>query len=257
MKSSEIRSVIVDDEASSRENLSFLLNEFCPSVKIVGLAADLDSARKELQEKAPQLVFLDIQIGSETIFSLLGNLEKTDFEIIFTTAHEHYAVKAFKFMAVDYLMKPVKIDELVAAVNNAVERITAKNLHLSIDEMMMHVQNFNRSKHKIALSTGKGYEMVYIHEIMYCLADGSYTKFVFRDETSLVVSRNLKYYENLLVEYDFVRCHNTALVNLHFVKTLERVGGGSIVMEDGSELPISKTRRQEMDARIKDKRRLI
>lgn len=255
MMTPKIRSLIVDDEASSRENLSILLNDFCPAVEVVGLAVDLEDAEAQLQEKAPQLVFFDIQIGPDTVFSLLTKLNKVDFEIVFTTAHEHYAVRAFKFMAVDYLMKPVKIEELVVAVNNAVERISAKSLHLSIDEMMLHVQNFNRTKHKVALSTAKGYEMVYIHEIMYCLANGSYTMFVFQDATSLVVSRNLKYYENLLVEYDFVRCHNTALVNLHFVKTLERAG--SIVMEDGAKLPISKTRRQEMDARIKEKRRLI
>lgn len=252
-----IASIIVDDEASSRENISMLLKDFCPLVEVVGMVGDLPSAILEIRDKKPQLVFLDIRIGSETIFSMLSNLETINFEIIFITAYEHYALKAFEFMAVDYLMKPVDIPSFVKAVNNAIERISKKSIHVSMKEMMLHVENFNRTQHKMALATGKGYEMVYIKEIMYCIADGSYTHFHFMDERVLVVSKNLKYYENLLEEYDFIRSHNTSLVNLHFVKSIERVNGGSIIMEDGKNLPISKAKRQELDAQIKNKRRLI
>ncbi|MEM1357695.1 MAG: LytTR family DNA-binding domain-containing protein [Bacteroidota bacterium] len=252
-----IKSLVVDDEANSRENISILLGQFCPNVEVAGVAANIVEAEKLIFQQRPDLVFLDIQLGSETVFSLLTKLGKVDFEIIFITAHDHYALKAFEFMAVDYLLKPIEIPHLIKAVNNATSRIGNKSLHLSMEQMMMHVQNFNRGQHKVALATGKGYEMVYISEIMYCLADGSYTHFHFKSGEELVVSKNLKYYENLLDGYGFIRCHNTALVNLRYVKTIERSSGGAIVMEDNRSLPVSKLKRQELEARIKDQRRLI
>ncbi|MEL6357479.1 MAG: response regulator transcription factor [Bacteroidota bacterium] len=252
-----ISSLIVDDEASSRENTSMLLEQFCPNVEVIGIAGNIRTAEQMMEEKEPQLVFLDIQLGSETAFSLLKNLKEINFEIIFITAHDHYALKAFEFMAVDYLLKPIEIAQLIRAVNNAADRISSKSLHLSLEQMMMHVEDFNRSRHKIALATVRGYEMVYISDIMYCLADGSYTHFYFRKSEPLIVSKNLKFYENLLEGYGFVRSHNTVLVNLHYVKTVERTQGGALVMEDGKYLAVSKTKRQELERRIKDLKRLI
>ncbi|MEL6142922.1 MAG: response regulator [Bacteroidota bacterium] len=146
-----ISSLIVDDEASSRENTSMLLEQFCPNVEVIGIAGNIRTAEQMMEEKEPQLVFLDIQLGSETAFSLLKNLKEINFEIIFITAHDHYALKAFEFMAVDYLLKPIEIAQLIRAVNNAADRISSKSLHLSLEQMMMHVEDFNRSRHKIAL----------------------------------------------------------------------------------------------------------
>jgi len=253
----KIRSLVVDDEANSRENIGILLDQFCPQIEVLGMAANITKAEELIREQQPALAFLDVQLGKETVFTLLKNLDKIDFEIIFITAHDHYALKAFEFMAVDYLLKPIEIPQLIRAVNSAAERINSKSLHFSLEQMMMQVEGFNRSRHKLALGTGKGYEMVYINNITYCLADGSYTHFYFQDGQTLVVSKNLKYYENLLSGYGFVRCHNTALVNLNFVKTLERTSGGALIMEDGKQLPVSKTKRQELEGKIKDTRRLI
>ncbi|MEO0732289.1 MAG: LytTR family DNA-binding domain-containing protein [Bacteroidota bacterium] len=257
MQQPTIPSLIVDDEASSRENISILLEQFCPEVKVVGVAANLRQATQLITDQRPQLVFLDVQLGADTAFMLLKQLGAIDFEIIFITAHNHYALKAFEFMAVDYLLKPVEIPALIKAVTNAGKRLASKSLHLSMEQMMMHVEDFNRDRHKLALATGKGYEMVYIRDITYCLADGSYTHFYFRNGEELVVSKNLKYYENLLVPYGFIRSHNTTLINLQYVKTIERTGGGALVMEDGKTLPVTKARRQELEARIKNDRRLF
>jgi two-component system LytT family response regulator len=252
-----VTSIIVDDEANSRENTSMLLEQFCPNVRVVGMADDITTAEKLIESHNPQLVFLDIQLGTEVVFSLLTKLKEVNFEIIFITAHNHYALKAFEFMAVDYLLKPVDISHLVKAVTNASMRIENKTLHLSIEQMMMHVKGFNRTQHKVALSTGKGYEMVYIKDIMYCLAGGSYTHFHFKDGTEKVVSKNLKYYENLLDGYEFVRTHNTTLVNLQYVKTIERINGGAIVMEGDKILSVSKVKRQQLEGKIKENRRLL
>jgi len=122
---------------------------------------------------------------------------------------------------------------------------------------MRHIRNFDRKEHKIALSTSKGYEMFYIRDVMYCEASGSYTKFTFAEIKSLTVSKNLKHYEGLLAPYHFVRVHNSTMVNLKYVKTIERSGGGFLVMEDEKQLPVSKHKRKELEGMIKDKRRLI
>ncbi|WP_020571652.1 LytR/AlgR family response regulator transcription factor [Neolewinella persica] len=257
MISQSIKSIIVDDEANGRENINILLKEFCPEVEIIGVASNLREAENLIKGKRPELVFLDIQLGAETAFTLLNRLNTIDFEIIFVTAHDHFALRAFEFMAVDYLLKPIEIDKLRNAVTHAVSRIGQKSLHLSMEEMMMHVQNFNRGQHKIALATQNGYEMVYIKDIMYCTADGSYTHFHFVSGDVLIVSKNLKYYENLLKGYSFIRGHNTALVNLRFIKRIDRTGGGSIVMEDDKALPVAKAKRLELESRIKENRRLF
>ncbi|MEM6878748.1 MAG: LytTR family DNA-binding domain-containing protein [Bacteroidota bacterium] len=252
-----IRSIIIDDEANSRENICILLGEFCPLVEVVGEADNIRLAKELILEKRPDLVFLDIQLGSDTAFKLLENLSDIFFEIIFITAHNHYAIKAFEFMAIDYLLKPVEIPQLIRAVNNAADRITDKTSKLSLEQLILQVNDFSRSRHKIALATSRGFEMVYIRDIMYCLANGSYTKFHFTEAEPLLVSKNLKHYENILQVYGFARSHNSALVNLHYVKTVERSQGGALVMEDGETVPVSKNVRQDLENRIRKMQRLI
>lgn len=257
MNDTKIASLIIDDEANGRENLGILLKGYHPRIEIIGTAANVNDAEKLIIKKEPQLVFLDIQLGAETAFTLLNRLPNPSFEIIFVTAHEDYAMRAFEFMAIDYLLKPIGIDKLEKAVINAMERIDNKTMHISMEEMMLHVRNFNRNQHKIALSTQTGYEMVYIREVMYCQSEGSYTRFLFTSGDELLVSKNLKYYENLLSEYGFSRSHNTTLVNLLYVKRLERSAGGYLVMENNKTLPVSKSKRQELESLIKEQRRLI
>lgn len=257
MNEKKITSLIVEDEANGKENLIMLLREYHPRIEICGTAANVSEAEKRILELSPQLVFLDIQLGQETAFSLLKRLESVNFEIIFVTAHENYALRAFEFMAIDYLLKPIDIGKLEKAVVSAVERIDNRTMHLSMDEMMLHVRNFNRHQHKIALATQTGYEMVYIRDIMYCKSEGSYTTFKFSNGGELLVSKNLKYYENMLTEYSFFRCHNTNLVNLNYVKRLERSSGGYLVMENDTTLSVSKSKRQELEALIKEQKRLI
>jgi two-component system LytT family response regulator len=257
MNGKKIVSLIIDDEASSQENISILLGKYCPQILIAGTAANLDDAEKIILKEKPQLVFLDIQLGTQTAFSLLRKLKAINFEIIFITAHHNYAVKAFNFAAVDYLLKPIDIDKLIKAVDNAIDKIGSKTMHISMEVMMQQFKNLNQRQQKIGLATSSGYEMVYINEIMYCIANGSYTDFFFESGEKLTVSKNLKYYENLLLDYNFLRSHNKALVNPSFIKRIERTGGGSLLMEDGKILPVSKAKRKELEDKIKDNKRLI
>ncbi len=257
MNEKKIIALIIDDEANGRENLGMLLRAYHPRIEVIDTAANLLTAERLILEKEPQLIFLDIHLGPETAFTLLNRLKSITFEIIFVTAHEDYALRAFEFMAIDYLLKPIDIKKLEKAVISAIARIDNKTMHLSMEEMMLHVRQFNRHQHKIALSTQTGYEMVYIRDIMYCQSEGSYTRFLFTDGEELLVSKNLKYYENLLSEYAFSRSHNTTLVNLLYVKRLERSAGGYLVMENNKTLPVSKSKRQELEAQIKENRRLV
>jgi len=257
MDGNRIASLIIDDEANSRENLSILLNEYCPQVSVIGVATNLEDAEKMIVQHNPKLVFLDIQLGATTAFTLLEKLKSINFEIIFITAHHDFAVRAFDFAALDYLLKPVDINKLINAVDNAVAKIGSKTIHNSMEVMMQQLKHFNRNQQKIGLATSAGYEMVHINEIMYCMANGSYTDFYFQSGEKLTVSKNLKYYETLLNDYDFLRSHNTALVNLFFIKRIDRTDGGGLLMENGTLLPVSKTKRKELEDRIKENKRLI
>lgn len=253
----KITSLIVDDEANSQENIEIILRKFCPQILISGTASTLSEAEKMIKKHKPQLVFLDIQLGAENAFTLLKRMHPVNFEIIFITAYNDHAVKAFDVMAVDYLLKPIDFEPLVKAVEKAEVRIKNKEIRYSMDEVIQQVKNINRSKHKIGLATAAGYEMVYITNIAYCLANGSYTDFFFTSGEKLTVSKNLKYYENILVDYGFLRSHNTSLVNLAYVRRIDRTDGGGLLMEDGELLPVSKLKRREMEERIKENKRLL
>ena len=257
MSENRITSLIIDDEANSQENILILLNKYCPQVSVVGIGSNIETAEKLILEHNPQLVFLDIQLGGTTAFTLLEKLKSINFEIIFITAYNDFAVRAFNFAALDYLLKPVDISKLIKAVDNAVAKIGTSSIYDSMEVMMQQLKHFNRTQQKIGLATSAGYEMVYINEIMYCMASGSYTDFYFQSGEKLTVSKNLKYYENLLQDYDFLRSHNTALVNLFYIKRIDRTDGGSLLMENGTLLPVSKTKRKELEDRIKDNKRLI
>ncbi len=252
-----LNAIVVDDEIGAQRSLTMLLREFCPEIKVLGVGSSVREALELIQSLRPQLVFLDIQLGGETAFTLLSQLEAITFEIIFVTAHDRYALQAFDYMAIDYLLKPIDIAKFTRAVNSAKAKIEGKFINDSMGEMILHVRNFNRNQHKIALSTTSGYELVPVRDIMYCLADGSYTHFHSVGREPIMVSKNLKHYETMLAEYAFSRIHHTALVNLYYIKRIDRSEGGSLVMEDERTLPISKAKRQELEASIKENQRLI
>jgi len=253
----KIRSLIVDDEANGRENLSLLLQEFCSEVEICGEANSIDSGLVAIRDIKPQLVFLDIQLGSQTVFELLEQIESIDFQIIFVTAHDHFALKAIEFSAIDYLLKPIEIPKLKSAVDRAINYLESSTIDQRLNTLFQNINSVKKIDHKIALTTSEGYEMIYVKDIMYCIADGSYTHFHFTDGSSLIVSKNLKHYQGLLEEYNFSRCHNSCLVNLSYIKTIGKTQGGYIKMEDDKMLPISKSSRLKLELKIKTSNRLI
>ena len=240
-----LRVVIVEDELHSREALKTLLTEYCPGVIILGTAASVDEGIKQIRSLRPELVFLDIEIKSETGFDLLSKVKNLNFEVIFTSAFEHYALKAIKFSALDYLLKPIDIDELQGAVNKVVNKKMEVNHNKKLEAILHNFRNGNLEKHTITLATSEGYEFISVADIIYCEGAGSYTTFFLAGENKILVSKHLKEYENLLKDYNFMRVHQSFLINLSQVKKYIKSEGGYISMNGGGVARISSKNREK------------
>jgi len=241
---------IVDDELNSIENLSHILNELYPKMEIIGSAQTLIEAEKKMKLLDPDIVFLDIQIGTKTVFELLEGLKDISFEIIFISAHNH-AIKAFKYMAIDYLLKPIDITKLKQALERAAYNIENRNFKDHSNELLTALKSSNYEKHKIAVPTSDGYEFIYTCDILYCIADGAYTILHMVDDKKLVASQTLKFYEDLLLDLNFVRIHNSNLINTKYIKKVSRSDGGHLIMENGQLLSISRSRKEVLFKKLK------
>lgn len=244
--SRELKTLIVDDEISGMETLSLLIEQHCPNLEIIGQANNLEEAESFINNLKPSLVFLDIEIGTQTIFDLLDKLPEITFEIIFITAYENYALQAIRFMAIDYLLKPVDVTKLQEAVQRASVNHEKKNSQLQLQTLMNNLKQRDNSQHRIALATTDGYEFVQVDKILYCMAEGSYTRFIISEGQERFVSRHLKYYEKLLTGYKFFRPHQSCLINLKYINKILRTDGGTVEMADGKQLPIARNKKQEL-----------
>lgn len=247
-----LSSIIVDDELHGIESLSHILQAVCPEVSIVGTAQTLPAAEALMRNTPLDLAFLDVQMGTQTIFSLLQRLDRINFEIIFTSAHDH-ALTAIKFMAIDYLLKPIDMDALREAVTRATFNRQHRNFYEHAQELVASLQRSHTEDSKIAVPTRDGYEFVFTKDILYCAADRSYTTLHLRNNRQIIASQILKHYEELLEGFRFVRIHNSYLVNVQHIKNMSRTDGGFVLMENGEQLPISKSRRDNLLAELKIK----
>ena len=241
----KLRAIIVEDEFHSREALKNMLREYCPDLDVVGLAANIDEGLTMLNLAHPELVFLDIEMPNESGFDLLTRAEKLNFEVIFTTAYRHYALKAIKFSAIDYLLKPIDLEELQQAVDKVIRKRRDAWYNRKIENLLNNIHNENVKQHSITLSTSEGYEFIKVSQIIYCEANGAYTKFCLKDRKPLIVSKHLKEYENLLNDHHFMRVHQSYLVNLSEVEKYIRSDGGYIVMKNGDRVNISNKKREK------------
>ncbi|MCR9181690.1 MAG: LytTR family DNA-binding domain-containing protein [Flavobacteriaceae bacterium] len=237
-----ITAVIVDDEKHSRETLKNLLENFCKGVEIVALAANIQEALELIPASNPDVVFLDIELQTGTGFDILTQLPEINFEVVFTTAFDQYAIKAVKFSSLDYLLKPIDLEEL----QEAVEKVKiAKNKGDYNKQLKTLLQNINQpSLTKICLATSEGFEFINTADILYCEAGGSYTTFILNSNKKLLVSKHLKEYEGLLIENHFMRVHNSYLINLKEVKKYVKADGGYIVMNNDEIVSISRGKKE-------------
>lgn len=242
MPDQPISAFIIDDEFQSRELISMILADHFPELKIVGQAEGVEDAFTGIKTKKPQLVFLDIQMRNETAFNLLDKFETITFEIIFTTAHNEFAVKAFRYSALDYLLKPIDIDELKSAVEKAKEKIRLKQSSITEQIQILNHQ-WDQPKNtagKIAIPSPEGMEFVFVNDIIYCHGQGNYTELYMSDKSKITSSRTMKLYEEILLDHSFFRAHKSYLINLAHIKSYHRGEGGTVIMNNGHEIEIAR-----------------
>ncbi len=236
----KIKAIIVDDEAGSVRTMEELLSKYCHSVEIVGKAYDPEEAAEVIAVQKPQLVFLDIEMPFGNAFDLLDKIAPVDFEIIFVTAFNNYAIKAFRYAAADYLLKPINIEELKESVARIEQRLGEQQVNARIETLLENLQApENGAFRKISLPTTDGFRIEDIHNIMYLNAEGSYTFIFMKGGEKILVSKNLKEFEDILPESIFCRIHHSSIININYVKQYYKGRGGEVVMEDGEVIMIS------------------
>jgi len=244
-----IKAIVIDDEKNSREYIETVLQDYCPDVEVIASADSAATGIEAIKEHGPDLIFLDIQMPGGDGFDLLEKFPQPSFDVIFITAYDQYAVKAFKFSALDYLLKPIDSDELVAAVSK-VRQKDSGNLSQNTIHTLLENLNPNNMYNKIALSTSAGMIFVRVIDIIRCQADGNYTNFFFTNGNKLMISKSIKEYEGLFSDNNFVRIHKTHLVNLNHVESYHKDEGGYVIMVDKARLEISRRKKDEFLEKI-------
>jgi two-component system LytT family response regulator len=241
-----LRTLLIDDESNARGMLRKLLDRHCPDVSIAGECRNVVQALEALPRELPDLVFLDVEMPDGTGFDLLERLGSVPFKVIFTTAHNEYAVRAIRFSALDFLLKPVDPEELTSAVARAVsssatEDSNARRLHV----LREHLRQDRDAPERIALPTIDGFGFVEVRDIIRCVASSNYTEFHLQNKARVTVCRTLREYDELLTPFGFARIHHSTLINLAHLRRYVKGKGGYVVMSDGSELEVSVRRKEE------------
>ena len=238
-----INVVVVDDEPYACKSMVLLLEKHCPEVTIVAACTSAVEAAKIIRDKKPHVVFLDIEMPHINGFELLELLAPIYFQVIFTTSYDQYAIKAIRFSAFDYLLKPIDKDELTAAVKKLTERLPASTPQ-QLDLLRSQLQQPRPLANRIALPTQEGLQLIVVDNIICCSANSNYTIFILREKQKLIVSRTLKEIEEMLEDHPFLRVHHSYLVNLNEIKTYTRGEGGSLAMSDGTVVDVSRSRKE-------------
>tara|TARA_B110000091_G_scaffold211796_1_gene257112 strand:- start:83 stop:832 length:750 start_codon:yes stop_codon:yes gene_type:complete len=240
----KITAILVDDMTNALEMLANDIAKNHTEIEIIGTAESVVSAAKLLQKKQPDILFLDIMLGDGTGFDVLEIFPNLSSKIIFVTASDAFAIKAFKFAAIDYILKPYTEDDLASALEKAQHQITPDNHQLSV--LQQTVMQPNHKPEKISLHTAEKILVVNIEDIVRCKSDNNYTTFYFLNGAKILVSKTLKYYADLLKEVDFIRVHQSHLINIKYIKEFIKSDGGYLLLKDSSNVPVSVRKRNEV-----------
>lgn len=240
-----IKAVIIDDEINNQELISNLLKSYAENVQVVGLANSVDSAYKAIHEHHPDLIFLDIQMPDGTGFDLLKKFDKINFKIIFVTAHQEFAIEAFKYSALDYLLKPLSPANLLAAVKKAEETMGEDELNTKLKILLNNIAEPIKNKKKIVLKTMERIYSVDLDDIIRFESDGGYTKVYLTDGKRIMVSKTMKEFDDLLLDAGFLRVHHSHLINMNHLFCFEKTEG-HVVMKDDSIVPVSNRKKDQL-----------
>jgi len=241
-----IKTLIIDDEPKARETISEMLKLYCPNVQIIGEAEDVGSGYEKIIETKPQLILLDIQMPDGTGFDLLRKFENLNLKIVFITAFEEYAIKAFKYSAVDYLLKPVDPDELIETINKVEQSIISEGSKINLDILLENISAKADVSKKIVLKTAESIHIIKVSDIIRCEASSNYTKFYLIDGKKLLVSKTLKEFDEMLPSNNFFRPHQSHLVNINYIDRFEKSEGGFLIMKDNATVPVSYRKKEQL-----------
>lgn len=240
-----MKAVLIDDEPHNLNNLQVLLETYCPQIEICALARNAIEGKAALYSHQPDLLFLDIQMPGQDGFALLRSLAEYDFEVIFVTAYDQYAILAMRFSAVDYLLKPININELQEAVARAGRQRRLKVQNQQVGNLMHWLKaQSQKEEMRIALSTTEETRFIRTSEIIRCESSNNYTTFFLSDGARLLVSKPIYEYDDLLGDYGFIRCHQSHLVNKVFIKSWKKEYGDFLLMSNGTEVPVSRGKKE-------------
>jgi two-component system LytT family response regulator len=240
-----MRSVIIDDEILVARNLQLLLGRYCPEVTVEGIAHSARDAEQLIRDQSPDVVFLDVEMPHGNGLDLLKKFDKIDFGIIFVTAFDHYAVRAIKYSAIDYLLKPVDVDELKAAVQKAQLQLKSKSVNVGLNLLLQNLAQPASRLQKLTLPTMDGMIFVNIDDILYCKSEGNYTYFYLVNGQIPMVTKQIGIYEDLLPEPLFCRIHRQYIINVNKVSKYIKGRGGYVVMSDGKIIDVAARKKDD------------
>ncbi|AYB35169.1 LytR/AlgR family response regulator transcription factor [Chryseolinea soli] len=240
-----IDAVLVDDETAGLEALQLALEKYCPDIAIKGIYDKPEEALAGIRKINPGLVFLDVQMPQLSGFDLLQQLSPIHFEVIFVSAHDQYAIKAIRFSALDYLLKPIDVEDLMHAVNRVKERQNHTSSSFQFQSVLNNIQLKSGRVEKLAVPTLQGIDFFNTQDILYCKAEGSYTQIVLKNNQQALVCKNLKDFESLLAESGFFRVHHSYIINLAHVEKYVKGEGGYVVLTENHHVDVSRRKKEE------------
>jgi len=245
-----MKALVIDNEKNIRTTVVDLITAFCPQITLVAEADGVVSGLKKIHELQPDIVFTDVEIDHGTGMDMLSKLSEIKFQVIIITAHNEYAIDAFRFSAIDFLTKPINPDELAKSVQKAESNIKNK---LFLEQVaVMNEKNLAKSEKKIVLKELDAIHIIKVKDLICCEASGIYTTFFIDNNKQIVVSKNLKEYEEILEPYDFLRVHNSFLINANKIEKFEKNDGGFLIMEGGQRVPVSQRKKDVVISFLKN-----
>lgn len=241
-----ITTIIIEDEQKSVDTLKGLLSRYCPTVSVIDVAGGYREGIEKIRIHQPDVIFLDIQMPDGSGFKVLEELKEMDFEVIFTTAFDQFAIKAIKYSALDYLLKPIDPQELIEAIKKVENKKKSSSKNKNIEALLDNLKSPGEDPQKIVLSTSEKIHVIDVNDILRCESDNYYTHFFFTNGSKLLVSKTLKENEELLSHHNFIRPHKSHLINASYIKSFVKQEGGYIIMNDGSKIPVSRRKKEKI-----------
>lgn len=238
--------VLIDDEKRIQSLLKNIIEEFADDVIVSGIAYNVQSGIELIRNTQPDIVFLDIEMPDGTGFDLLQELSNINFSLIFCTGHDGFAIKAFKYNAIDYVLKPFDIEEVITALEKAKENLNLKQKDITIKQLLNYKKTEGNNNKKIILKTANDIFIVKINDIYNCEAEKGYTTFKFKDDKMITVSKNLKEYEKILKIHNFIKTHQSHLVNINYIERFHKTEGAYLVLKNGRQIPISVRKKESI-----------